>query len=543
MAIWNNTGIGVRIEMLLEVRDLKISFDSDSGVKKAVDGIDFSVGENEIVAILGESGSGKTLSALSIMRLLPKEARLEAGEILFSGKDIMGLDDDAMRRIRGEFISMIFQEPFTSLNPVMRVGEQIIEVILAHREVSRRDAEGEVEVILRKVQIKDPKKIFNDYPHQLSGGERQRIMIAMALSLGPKLLIADEPTTALDVTIQSEILKLIVKLNKDARMSVLFITHDVGVANEVADRILVMKDGSIVEAGNKTEVLRSPKHEYTKRLLGAVPKVDTTGEVRHGRRPDFVIIESVSKTFDIERGFLRQKTGEVKAVNNVSIKIKKGETLGLVGESASGKTTLGKIVLGLTRADKGSLYIDGKDINEYLRKTPREIRRMMQIVFQDPYGSLDPHMRMGDIVNEGHSILGTNRKKRDDILKDILSKVNLFYKDRLKYPHQFSGGERQRIAIARALAVNPEFLVLDEPVSSLDVLIQAGILELLKNLQEEFNLTYLFISHDLRVVGYMSDEIAVMRKGEIVERGSKNSIYKSPKHPYTKRLLSSIPKL
>jgi peptide/nickel transport system ATP-binding protein len=483
------------------------------------------------------------MTALSIMRLLPKEGEFAGGKIIFAEKDLLKIDEPKMRKIRGQFISMIFQEPFTSLNPVLRIGDQITEAILAHRSISAREAKEEVEELLRKVQIKDPRTVCYNYPHQVSGGQRQRAMIAMALALGPKLLIADEPTTALDVTIQSEILKLLLKLKKDLKMSILFITHDVGVVNEVADKILVMKEGKIVERGRKRDILKAPKHPYTKGLLDAIPKVHIDKASSGLRTSPFVKIESLSKIYSIERGLLKSKAGEIRAVDNVTLNIKKGETLGLVGESASGKTTLGKLLLGLLEPDSGKISIDGKDLSESLKNIPKEIREMMQIVFQDPYGSLDPHMRMKDTVLEGPAILGYKRARRERVLEDVLRMVNLGYKDSFKYPHQFSGGERQRIAIARALAVKPKFLVLDEPVSSLDVSMQAGILDLLKKLQRELRLTYLFISHDLRVVGFMSDEVAVMREGKIVEVSSKNSIYTSPRHNYTKRLLASIPKI
>ncbi len=530
--------------MLLDVKDLKVYFRNDYGeLTKAVDDISFSVDDNEVVGIVGESGSGKTMTALSIMKLIPHSGYFAGGKILFSGRDLLKLDGEKMRKVRGQFISMIFQEPFTSLNPVLRVGDQIEESILAHRSVSPKETREKILELLEKVQMKDPETVYHKYPHQLSGGQRQRIMIAMALALRPKLLIADEPTTALDVTIQAEILKLILKLRKELDMSVLFITHDVGVVNEVADRIFVMKEGKIVERGTKRDILKSPKHPYTKRLLNAIPKVRIDKDAAYIRSDAFIKIESISKTYSIERGPLRKKVGEIKALDNVSLKIKKAKTLGLVGESASGKSTLGRLILGLEEPDSGDVIIDGKTLAQHLKEAPKKIREMMQIVFQDPYGSLDPRMQMGDIVLEGPSILGYKKTRRERVLEDALSKVNLKYKDRSKYPHQFSGGERQRIAIARALAVNPKFLVLDEPVSSLDVSIQADILTLLKRLQEMLKLTYLFISHDLRVVGYISDDVAVMHEGRIIEYGTKNSIYTSPKHVYTKRLLSSIPKL
>jgi ABC-type microcin C transport system duplicated ATPase subunit YejF len=529
--------------MLLEVKDLKVYFKDDGRVTKAVDGIDFTINEEEVVGLVGGSGSGKSMTALSIMKLLPKGSSVESGEVIFERGDVFKLPESKMRKVRGQFISMIFQEPFTSLNPVMRVGAQIVEAVLVHKKVSKKEACLEAERLLRKVQIDDPGRVFSGYPHQLSGGQRQRVMIAMALAHSPKLLIADEPTTALDVTIQSEILKLILRLKKEMGMSILFITHDLGVVNKIADKILVMKDGKIVESGPRACIMLAASDPYTKKLIDAIPKVGAADREIAPEAGVIVKIEYVTKNFAIERGAWRKRVGEVRAVDKVSLDIKNGSTMGLVGESASGKTTLGRIVLGLLEPDAGRVLIEGRELGESLKSQPGRIREMMQIVFQDPYGSLDPHMCMGEIVTEGPAILGYGKTERGKILKDVLSKVSLKYDDISKYPHQFSGGERQRIAIARALAVKPKFLVLDEPVSSLDVSIQAGILKLLQDLQKELGLTYLFISHDLRVVGSISDEVAVMYKGSIVEIGPKNMIYSSPKHNYTKRLLSSIPKI
>ncbi len=527
--------------MVLEIKDLKVYFKSDGKITKAVDGIDLAIGRDEVMGLVGESGSGKTMTALSIMRLLPEGGRIAGGSILLKGGNILHFTESHMLRMRGRKMSMIFQEPFTSLNPVMRIGEQITEIYSAHGVCGKDEAIRSAKELLSKVQIRDPEKVFYDYPHQLSGGQRQRAMIAMALALKPELLIADEPTTALDVTIQSEILKLLLELKKEFKMSVLFITHDLGVVNGIADRIAVMKNGKIVESGKKDEILKSPKRSYTKMLLGSMPKLEEAATDKKGA--EFISLKNLSKAFSVERGLTRAKKSAVAAVDRVSLEIYKGRTLGLVGESASGKTTLGRLILGLLEADSGEILIEGKPIQRALKDAPRQVRKMMQIVFQDPYGSLDPHLQMRDIVLEGPSILGMPKSERDLILKDILHKVNLNYADASKYPHQFSGGERQRIAIARALAVKPQFLVLDEPVSSLDVSIQAGILDLLRRLQKELGLTYLFISHDLRVVGSLADDVAVMHQGTIVEIAPKNTIYRSPRHYYTKKLLSSIPSL
>lgn len=514
--------------MLLTAKNLKVSFKQDGGVVEAVRGIDFGINANEVLGLVGESGSGKTVTALSIMRLLSGKNYATSGAITFGGKNLLAANNREILRIRGSEIAMIFQEPFTSLNPVLRVGEQIDEAILAHKKISKKDAKLEAFRLLEKVKMGDQERIYDSYPHLLSGGERQRAMIAMAVSLRPRLLIADEPTTALDVTIQAGILELILKLKKELNMAVLFITHDFGIVKRIADRILVMKEGRIVESGNKAEILSSPKDEYTKKLLDAVPKLPTqalTGSAPSGQRVA-IAVKHLNKSFSVEKGIFQKEKSRVYASRNINLKIEEGKTLGLVGESGSGKTTLGKLLMGLLKADSG-------EIKGYVPES-------MQIVFQDPYSSLDPRMRMQDIVLEGLTIRGKDRSEKESALREVLFKVHLSYNDRLKYPHQFSGGERQRIAIARALAVKPKILVLDEPVSSLDVIIQKEILTLLKELQKELFLTYVFISHDLKVVAYMADEVAVMKDGEIVELAPRRDIYTNPRHSYTKKLLSSI---
>lgn len=540
--------------MLVEIKNLKAGFIVDDNYVEAIRGIDLSVAENEVVGLVGESGCGKTATALSIMRLLPQNGKIKSGEVIFEGRNLLSLSESEMLDIRGQSLAMVFQEPFTALNPVIRIGQQISEAVLAHpvrnyisngagKHISKEAARSLVFDLLKTVCLDNPERIYYDYPHQLSGGQRQRVLIAIALVHKPRLLIADEPTTALDVTTQSEILKLLLELKENMKMSVLFITHDLGIINQVADNICVMRDGEIVERGNKAEILTSPKHQYTKRLLEAIPNIaDSAGEVSATPAQDILIeTKSLSKSFAIERGLLRKATGKIEAVSDVNIRIKKGQAFGLVGESGCGKTTLGKLLIGLIEPDQGEILVAGKSLREYLKDTPRQIRQMMQIVFQDPYSSLDPRMRMGDIVLEGPSILGKRRSEKETLLKEVLEKVHLSPQDRHKYPHQFSGGQRQRIAIARAMATKPEFLILDEPVSSLDLLIQKDILNLLRSLQKELNLTYLFISHDLRVVEVMSDEVAVMYQGAIVEVASSRSIYTNPVHPYTKRLLESVP--
>ena len=531
--------------MLLEIKNLKAGFIRDKDYLEVIKGISLTIDQDEVVGLVGESGCGKTITALSIMKLLPKSALIKEGSIVFNAKDLAGLSEAEMCKVRGRDMGMVFQEPFTALNPVIRVGDQITETILIHRNISKKEAKAMAFDLLKKVRIENAQNVYFNYPHQLSGGQRQRALIASALALKPKLLIADEPTTALDVTTQNEILKLLLELKQEMKMSVLFITHDFGIINEVADRVLVMKDGGIVERASKKIIMHLPQHPYTVKLLNAVPRMQVFGKEKVSDKVKSVLvnIKSVSKSFAIERGLFKSPAGRVEALNNVDLKIKKGQTMGLVGESGCGKTTLGKVILGLTAPDKGEVLIEGSPITEILKKAPHRLREMMQVVFQDPYGSLDPRMSAADIILEGPSILGKPKTEKASILAEVLKRVHLKPGDSAKYPHQFSGGQRQRIAIARALATNAKFLILDEPVSSLDVLIQKDILDLLRSLQRRLGLTYLFISHDLRVVEVMADEVAVMHRGAIVETASSRDIYKNPKHPYTKHLLSSIPQL
>ena len=531
--------------MLLEVKDLRAGYVVEDSFAEAVGGISLSIEENEVLGLVGESGCGKTATALSIMRLLPPNGKIKSGAVIFEGENLLSLNEQQMLKIRGRRMAMIFQEPFTALNPVIRIGQQIEEAARAHKNITREQAQSLALDLLKNVHLDNPQRVYYDYPHQLSGGQRQRVLIAIALVHNPKLLIADEPTTALDVTTQSEILKLLLELKENMKMSVLFITHDFGIVNEVADKICVMKNGQIVERGQKNEILTLPQHQYTKNLLGAVPRIGSGQERPAAAAAQEIMIEtkSLTKSFAIERGLLRRAVGKIEAVRDVNIGINRGETFGLVGESGCGKTTLGRLLIGLIEPDRGEIIIAGKVLKEYLQNTPREVRQMMQIVFQDPYSSLDPRMVMGNIVLEGPAILGKSRAEKKTILSEALERVHLSVQDQHKYPHQFSGGQRQRIAIARALATKAQFLVLDEPVSSLDVLIQKDILDLLKSLQKELKLTYLFISHDLRVVELMSDKIAVMYQGAIVEIASGKSIYTNPSHPYTKHLLASVPTL
>ncbi len=529
---------------LLEVNNLKVDFKLDVLTDEVVRGIDFTVGEDEVVGLVGKSGCGKTITALSIMRLLPPAGRIKAGRVIFQGRDLLKLSAEDMREIRGKRIGMVFQEPFTSLNPIMRVGEQIQEVIQAHSRIDSRSSKAKALELLDKVKIAAGSRVFYDYPHQLSGGQRQRIIVAMAIALNPKLIICDEPTTALDVTIQSEILKLLLELKTELKISILFITHDLGIIQDLAERVLVMKDGRIVERGLVKEILTKPSHAYTRELLEAALKKGIELSPRPEQEGKIVIeARNISKSFPIERGLARKKVGQILAVNSANLKLEKGKTVALVGESGSGKTTLARMLIGLIKPDKGEILLEGVPLDKALKDKPRSVRAMMQIVFQDPYSSLDPRMRMKDIVLEGARLSGLSRTEEEKAFKRSLEMVNLSCSDGLKYPHQFSGGERQRIALARAIAVNPQCLILDEPVSSLDVSTQMEILKLLTQLQTRLGLTYLLVAHDLSVVKSMSHYVSVMYKGEIVESSSTGKLFQNPQASYTKLLLKSVPRL
>ncbi|MEA3329086.1 MAG: ABC transporter ATP-binding protein [Candidatus Omnitrophota bacterium] len=529
---------------ILEVKNLKVYFESDRTITEAVKGIDFGIGQDEIVGLAGRSGCGKTVTALSIIRLIPREAQVKEGEIIFQGRDLFKLSEAEMRRVRGRLISMVFQEPFTSLNPIMRIGEQIQEVIRVHQELDVRASKKRALELLDRVRIAAGLKVFYDYPHQLSGGQRQRVMIAIALAFNPKFLICDEPTTALDVTTQSEILKLILELKKEFKMSVLFITHDLGIVQDVAGRLLVMEQGEIVEQGLVEEVLRKPACSYTAELLEAALKKSIEISYKP-QQEERVIIEArdVSKSFSIERGLTKRKVDSISAVKSVNLKLERGRTLGLVGESGSGKTTLARMLIGLIKPDRGEILLKGMPIGQALKDKPKSVRKMMQIVFQDPYNSLDPRMRMKDIVLEGRRALVLGRADENKIFKRFLEMVALKYQDRLKYPHQFSGGQKQRIALARALAVGAEVLILDEPVSSLDVSTQMEILKLLVRLQKKLGLTYLLVAHDLSIVKCMCHDVFVMYKGEVVEASATGELFRNPQASYTRVLLKSMPRL
>ena len=524
---------------LLSVRDLSIAFRSGGRETLAVDRISFDIAKGETLALVGESGSGKSVTALSILRLLPyPAARHPSGVINFKGTDLLELNQRQMRRVRGDDISIVFQEPMTSLNPLHTIEKQIGEILLLHRGLTGAAARARTIEVLTQVGIPDPQTRLKSYPHQLSGGQRQRVMIAMALANEPDLLIADEPTTALDVTVQAQILKLLKDLQSRLGMAILFITHDLGVVRKVADRVCVMKQGKIVEQGVVEAVFSAPKHPYTRELIAAEPKgkpapLNPQGDV-------MIRTDDLKVWFPVKRGVLRKVVSHIKAVDGISIEVRRGETLGIVGESGSGKTTLGLAILRLISSD-GPIVFMGNKLQGLKFKEMRPFRRNMQIVFQDPYGSLSPRMSIADIIEEGLPIHQPHlsRAEREERVVRALLEVGLDPQSRFRYPHEFSGGQRQRIAVARAVVLEPTFVVLDEPTSALDMLIQAQIVDLLRDLQQRKNLTYLFISHDLKVVAALASKLIVMRHGKVVEAGPATEIFARPQSPYTKALFSA----
>ncbi len=524
---------------LLSVRDLSVAFTQNGRQSIAVDHVSFDIAQGETVALVGESGSGKSVSALSILKLLPyPPASHPSGQILFNGQDLLDSDENDLRRVRGNDITMIFQEPMTSLNPLHTIEKQIVEVLKLHQGMADKPARQRTLALLHEVGIREPEKRLDAYPHQLSGGQRQRVMIAMALANKPKLLIADEPTTALDVTVQAQILQLLADLKKAQGMSMLFITHDLGIVRKIADRVCVMTKGKIVETGPTRQIFDNPQHEYTRHLLAAEPKGNppsadlSAAPVMRG--------EQVKVWFPIKQGFLRRTVDHVKAVDGIDVTIRAGQTLGVVGESGSGKTTLG-LALSRMISSQGVIRFGEKDINQFSFKQMRPLRRELQIVFQDPFGSLSPRMSIADIVAEGLAVHEPklSADARDARVVAALKEVNLDPENRFRYPHEFSGGQRQRIAIARAMVLNPRFVMLDEPTSALDMSVQAQVVDLLRGLQQKHNLAYLFISHDLKVVKALANDVLVMRNGKAVEYGPSEEIFANPKSDYTKALMAA----
>jgi microcin C transport system ATP-binding protein len=530
-------------EPLLSIRDLSIAFGHGAREVLAVDRVSFDIRKGETMALVGESGSGKSITALSVMKLLPyPAAHHPSGSIKFQGRELLTMSEQEIRDVRGNDITIIFQEPMTSLNPLHTIEKQIREILSLHQGLNASAARAKIIELLGQVGIPDPAGRLGSYPHQLSGGQRQRVMIAMALANKPDLLIADEPTTALDVTVQAQILKLLKDIQTQLGMSMLFITHDLGIVRKLADRVCVMQRGKIVEQGEVERVFTAPEHPYTRALLAAEPKPDPALP-----RPDAPIVietKDLKVWFPVKRGVMRKVVGHIKAVDGVSIELRKGETLGVVGESGSGKTTLGLAILRLI-SSTGPIVFMGHAIEGLKFKQMRPFRHDMQIVFQDPYGSLSPRMAVSDIVEEGLWVHhpGLSRTEREQRVVAALTDVGLDPATRFRYPHEFSGGQRQRIAVARALALEPTFIVLDEPTSALDMLIQSQMVDLLRDLQKRHDLTYMFISHDLRVVAALASRLLVMRNGKMVEEGAAAELFKAPKTEYTRALFAAAFKL
>lgn len=535
------------METLLTVDHLSVSFSTGNTTQQVTSNVAFDVHKGETIGIVGESGSGKSVTARSIMGLLaPNAAVHPKSNIDFMGKELLSLSDKELRKIRGKDIGMIFQDPMTSLNPTMTIGSQIAETIRYHENTSKKEAVKRAKEMMHQVGITNVEERYNQYAHEFSGGMRQRMMIALALACNPALLIADEPTTALDVTIQSQILDLLKEIQQSFGTAIILITHDFGVVANMCDRVVVMKDGEVVETGKTKEVFQHPKEQYTKMLLAAIPnlhKNKTEGhrrkiaEIHSGQRKKLLEISHLEKHFSLG------KTETLKAVNDISFSIYEGETLGLVGESGSGKSTTGRTILRLHEATRGETIYEGFDLNHLSPKELKTMRKHIQMIFQDPYASLNPRMKIQHIIGEAIDIhgLAKNKKERNERVAELLRLVGLNESFAQRYPHEFSGGQRQRIGIARALAVNPEFIVLDEPLSALDASIQAQIVELLEDLQNKLNLTYLFIAHDLAMVKQISDRVAVMYSGKIVELADAEELFENPIHPYTQKLLSAIP--
>lgn len=522
---------------MLIIKNLSGGFHAQNDFNQVLHDVHLDIGPQETVALVGESGSGKSVLAHSILQLHDKEQYQAKGEILFHGKNLLTCTEPEIRAIRGNRISMIFQEPMTSLNPVYPIGKQLMEPLLVHREMTRKEAEKEALKLLDQTGIKNGLQKMADYPHQLSGGQRQRIIISMALACRPELLIADEPTTALDVTIQAQILTLLQELQDHYKMAILLITHDLNMVQKVARLVSIMTEGRIVEYGETKKIFAEPKEEYTRHLLSSVPHGE---QVARRGNPPLLTLKNIRCAFPIKKGFFKRKVGEIVAVDNVNLTIREGTTYGIVGESGSGKSTLGYALLRLLNAE-GNIFFEGADIKKYTPKQMRALRAKMQIVFQDPFSSLSPRLTIGRIVSEGLEVhnIGASRQEREGLASKVLEEVGLEARMADRYPHEFSGGQRQRIAIARAIALKPKFIVMDEPTSALDMTIQAQIILLLRDLQEKYNIAYMFISHDLRVVRALADEIAVMKDGRIIEQGTTQEIFNNPADEYTQKLFAA----
>ncbi|MDX8532750.1 ABC transporter ATP-binding protein [Mesorhizobium sp. VK25A] len=530
-------------EVLLSVQDLSVAFAQGGKQSIAVDHVSFDIAKGETVALVGESGSGKSVSALSVLKLLPYPAASHpSGKILFSGDDLLAMNEKALRGVRGNKITMIFQEPMTSLNPLHTIEQQIVEVLQLHQGLRDAPARARTLELLSEVGIRDPQKRLDAYPHQLSGGQRQRVMIAMALANEPELLIADEPTTALDVTVQAQILELLAKLKARKGMSLLFITHDLGIVRRIADRVCVMTKGKIVESGPTREIFANPRHDYTKHLLAAEPKGKPPAADPGAK--SVMTGKDIKVWFPIKKGFFRKTVDHVRAVDGIDVTVRAGQTLGVVGESGSGKTTLG-LALARMISSTGTINFNGRDINQLSFSAMRPLRRELQIVFQDPFGSLSPRLSVSEIIEEGLKIHAPklSADQRDDRVVAVLKEVGLDPETRHRYPHEFSGGQRQRVAIARAMVLNPRFVMLDEPTSALDMSVQAQVVDLLRGLQAKHNLAYLFISHDLKVVRALANDVIVMRNGQIVEAGPSEQIFSSPQTDYTRALMAAAFKI
>lgn len=556
---------------IISINDLSVSFYSDKKENQILKNISFHLYENEILGIVGESGSGKSITALTILGLLPKNiSKINSGTILFENSDLVESSNKTFQHIRGNKISMIFQEPMSALNPSMTCGDQVAEILKSHTSLSKKELTDETLSLFEKVKLPSPNRIFKAYPHEISGGQKQRVMIAMAIACKPKILIADEPTTALDVTVQKEIITLLKELQEETNMSIIFISHDLSLVSEIANRLLVMYKGEIVEQGKAKQIFLKPKHTYTKALIKSRPSIDVRlkklptiqdylnnsvgSEIvtKKGRatkhkniykKEPLLEIKNVDKEFFNKSGLFK-KSDTFKAVDNVSFKLYPGETLGLVGESGCGKSTLGNAILQLDKATSGQILYKGKDITNLSKSVTRKLRKDIQIIFQDPFSSLNPRMPVGKAIMEPmkvHELYDSDKERKAKVL-DILNQVGLSEDYFYRYPHEFSGGQRQRIGIARTIALNPKLIICDESVSALDISVQAQVLNLLNELKENFGFTYIFISHDLSVVKYMSDQLLVMKEGKIEESGDADSIYNDPKRDYTKKLIEAIPK-